>query len=159
MLDQDIKFKIFSEQLSEMASVVDANTPFPHIWISIRSRGTSKPNIHLSETNKGILFLEFHDITSEEMVPKEGSGKTWKLFDDDQANEIIDFVEEHLNDIFLICVNCEAGMSRSAGCAEALSLLLNKHDSGIGTNPEYFPNVHVKSLILKHGERLREDHE
>ena len=67
--------------------------------------------------------------------------------DDDHATQIVNFVNKYKDSIDLILVHCEAGISRSSGCAVALDLWLNKQDT-ISGDPRYFPNSHVKSSIL-----------
>ena len=85
-----------------------------------------------------MLFLEFYDLD------KIYNG--YELFNRTQAIQILAFIEKHIHEIKLIVVNCEAGVSRSAGVAGALSKLINGDDS------EYFkhslPNMLVYRTIL-----------
>lgn len=68
------------------------------------------------------------------------------LFDENRAEQILQFVNKYKNEVDLIVVHCEAGISRSAGVASALSLIYN------GTDEYYFkhylPNTLVYRLIL-----------
>jgi len=149
-----IKFKVFSRLLSESESAVDANAQMSHIWISIFNVTDDKPDVHQNKFCRDVLFLEFDDTDTEGCV---FGGREMELMSKDQAHQLIEFVKKHLDRIGLICVNCEAGISRSSACAAALSLLINGHDSGIGDdNYYYYPNAHVQSLILREGTALHE---
>jgi len=50
-----------------------------------------------------------------------------KLIDGDTAREILNFVQDNI-DVDYCVVNCEAGLSRSAGCAAALSKIFTGDD-------------------------------
>ena len=52
-----------------------------------------------------------------------------------------------MNQVDFICVNCEAGISRSAGIAGALSKIYNKEDSYYFKH--FCPNMFVYTSILK----------
>jgi len=73
-------------------------------------------------------------------------GLNLQLFGRKDAIHILEFVEKYIDDIKLIIVNCEAGVSRSAGVAGALSKILN------GWDDAYFkhslPNMLVYRTIL-----------
>jgi predicted protein tyrosine phosphatase len=152
-----MRFLIFSRQLAEKQDVVNANCNVPHVWISIRNHHTTLANLPPCPFRKDSLFLEFDDIVpdgSKEDVYLDWQGNPPKPMTDDQAKAVIAFVKKSLPDISLICVNCEAGQSRSAAVALVLSQLINGDDSGILGNPDYSPNNHVRDLILKNGKPL-----
>jgi len=132
---------------------MDVNCTTPHIWISLRDPDLQPANLPDNKMRKAALFLAFDDIDGDEhgnpMGNLEHDTRDWIAMQPDHANQIVDLVNKWKDTIDLICVNCEAGISRSAGCAAALSIWLNGNDSGIGDNDSYFPNVHVKSLILR----------
>jgi len=122
----------------------------PHIIISIRSPETEKPSIPFSKSNEGILFLAFHDL---DHMPEGkgivlGASKPYILFDEDMAKKIWGFVEKFKDKVQLIVVNCEAGISRSAGVAAALSKALNGDDDDFFA--KYLPNRLVYRALLKH---------
>jgi hypothetical protein len=54
----------------------------------------------------------------------------------------------------LVVVNCEAGLSRSAGIALALSQIIEGHDSEICQFNGFFPNMLVRDKIVKFGKCL-----
>ena len=116
----------------------DFKTDVPYIHISIRSPKTDDAYIGDNESCKGSLFLKFHDL--------DRKYNDYKLFDSLDAHKILKFVNHFIEEIELIVVNCEAGVSRSAGVAGALSKLINGDDS------EYFkhslPNMLVYRTIL-----------
>jgi predicted protein tyrosine phosphatase len=140
----------------------------PYIVISI-----TDPNSEKVKPNKiylDMLSLQFHDVDKslvkrEECTACKGTGilkcfadindghcyrctdkMDIKLFTDENAKQILDFVEKYKLEIETIIVHCEAGISRSAGVAGALSLIYN------GTDQLYFddylPNMLVYRKIL-----------
>ncbi len=123
-------------------------TEIPHIVISIRSPKTDTITIPCNKSNAGVLFMAFHDL---DHMPKEehvclGSIRPYVLFDEENAKEILSFVSSHINEIELIVVNCEAGISRSAGVAAALSKIINGEDERYFK--EYLPNRLVYRTLL-----------
>jgi len=70
------------------------------------------------------------------------------LFNEKMAREILNFLEQHKN-INLIYVNCEAGISRSAGTAAALSKIYNGTDDKYFDSRKYIPNMLVYSTLMK----------
>ena len=65
------------------------------------------------------------------------------------ADNIIRFINQHLNHIEQIVVHCGAGVSRSAGVCAALMLIINGDDSAIFDNGQYCPNMHCYRLVLE----------
>jgi len=125
-----------------------SSVPESHLWISIFGTGDTAvelaPNPHRVET----LYQKYDDITC--------SHPPYLLMSEAQAKEVVDLVEKHKDQVSMIVCQCEAGISRSAGTALALSLWLNGNDSGIGSKWCYVPNFHVKRMILGElGERKR----
>ena len=141
----------------------------PYIVISITDPNSEKVNPY--KTFLDILSLQFHDIDKPLVNRKDckfckGTGKD-KMFRDandkyysclhctekdiihfteENAKQILDFIEKYKNEVDLIVVHCEAGISRSAGVAGALSLIYN------GTDEYYFkhylPNILCYRKIL-----------
>jgi predicted protein tyrosine phosphatase len=143
-----MEFKVFSQKMAEDPSFLAENgVVVPHIWISITSPDDPKANLQPDPNRLDTLFLEFFDV--------EFSRPNYPPMSEDHAKEIINFVQKYVDKVGLICVNCQAGISRSAGCAAGLSILINGHDRGIGDSPRFHPNVHVKSLILRHSPLLK----
>lgn len=136
-----MKVKIFSREASRKAHPSEK-----HIWISIRDTGERPVKLPKNTNRIAALFLEFDDVEKEGM---SFLGRPLNAMSEIDAKKIVVFVMKYKADIELICVNCEAGISRSAGTAEAISLWLNEHDSGIRGNPQYAPNTWVKTRILR----------
>jgi predicted protein tyrosine phosphatase len=93
-----------------------------------------------------ILRLTFSDCDRE--FPDYD--KPIKLMNKLHAKQILEFVEKYINDVSLIVVHCAAGVSRSAGVAAALSLLIEGNEGLYYSGREYHPNIHVKTLIIRY---------
>ena len=65
------------------------------------------------------------------------------------ADNIIRFVNKHLDNVEQIVVHCGAGISRSAGVCAALMMIINGNDSDIFNNGRYCPNMHCYRLVLE----------
>ncbi|MDQ2798701.1 MAG: hypothetical protein M3Y13_03550, partial [Armatimonadota bacterium] len=70
-----------------------------------------------------ILRLRFHDKGN-----RAGTSSGHVVMGEPEAKSIITFVEEHLADAKVIVCQCEAGLSRSAAIAAALSRIIQKED-------------------------------
>ena len=110
-----------------------------HLIISIRDPETKIAEIAINDKCKGILYLDFHDL--------DRVYKDYKIFSKKDAKEILDFVTNPLIKVDVIICQCEAGISRSAGVAGALSKIFNKDDTEIFKN--YLPNMLVYKTIYK----------
>ena len=77
-----------------------------------------------------VLSLRFNDVESNEPNHMMRA----------DAEAIIAFVNKYINDVSQIIVHCGAGVSRSAGVAAALMLIINNDDSPIFDNPKFCPN-------------------
>jgi D-serine deaminase-like pyridoxal phosphate-dependent protein len=51
------------------------------------------------------------------------------LYSNEQADQVAAFVKQHKDEVRLIILHCDAGLSRSPGMADALSRALNSDDS------------------------------
>ena len=72
---------------------------------------------------KDILRLKFDDVD-------EGTDDLI-VFDHSMAYRILQFVDDYIDNVDTIVVNCDAGMSRSAGIACSLSYIINGDDKEI----------------------------
>lgn len=124
----------------------------PHIIISITEPNSEFPSIPASENCLGILRLKFHDLNNEarEYIEKEyptsPKAKSLVFFNEEQARQIVDFVKAHLDLVEVIVCQCDAGISRSAGTAAALSKYITGSDEFYFKH--YLPNSLVYSTIL-----------
>lgn len=85
-----------------------------------------------------VLFLRFDDVEAGELNQMTKS----------DAERIIAFVNNVISKVDQIIVHCGAGISRSAGVAAALMLILNGDDSLIFDNPKMCPNRSCYRLLL-----------
>ena len=159
-----MKIKVMSRR-----EIEDFKTDENHIIISITDPNSEK--IKVNRTNLfDMISLQFHDV-SKKLVKREdckicngtghleffaeiNNGHCYScttaidiiLFNVKMAKHILDFVNMWKYSVDLIIVHCEAGISRSAGVASALSLILN------GTDDYYFkhylPNILCYRKIL-----------
>ncbi len=128
--------------------------PLPsHIIISITNPDRPQANIPADPACLGILRLSFWDVCNT-----EDPELSKIMFNAEHAQQISAFVHANLTktpDLPLIICQCEAGRSRSAGVAAALSKLLT------GEDEEYFkrynPNSLVYSTIMNEAAELRKD--
>lgn len=114
-----------------------------HIIISISSPKTLKAVIPRHPLCLDILYLSFHDLDGIHMP---SPATNIKLFSKNDAQKIINFVMCYTRNAELIICQCEAGISRSAGVAGALSKIMNGDDTRIFKN--YLPNRLVYRTIL-----------
>lgn len=116
-----------------------------HVTISITDPATKngvgygEANLFPSEQRLDTLRLEFYDIT-------ESTGHYYPV-SKEQAQQIVDFIKEWKDKVKLIVVHCEAGISRSAAVAAALSKWLNNEDLFFFEN--FCPNSVVYNYVLE----------
>jgi len=143
-----MKFMVVSRPKAERLNI----NYVKHAWISITDPGQADAALNITTECEGVLRLQFHDVTPG-LGPDCGLSASLAGFipmTDDQAREIIDFVDRMRDKVNMFCIHCEAGQCRSAGVAVALCLWLNNgDDSPITSNKFFKPNAHVKSLIMR----------
>ena len=136
-----MKIEVFSEEM-----IQTFKTDEEHIVISVRSPQSTSVLLPLQKSRIDTLFLEFHDV-DESCV--NINSEYFQFFNSNQAEEILNFINIYKDRVNLIAVNCEAGISRSAGISAALAIILN----GIGSDAYYFknyiPNMYVYRKILE----------
>lgn len=107
------------------------------IIISIRDPNKVKPEFNINNSSiKDILYLSFYDI-SEETKSIFGGYESMSPID---AILIRDFVLKWQNEIDTIWVQCEMGMSRSAGIAAAIMDHFDIDSKEILESNQYYPN-------------------
>jgi len=129
----------------------------PNVIISTRSPGSRRAIVGGNEP-KDVLWLEFNDVDEEGRVWTLHGNKVnkHKLFTEEEAKEVIEFVNKYKDEVELIICHCEAGISRSAGIAAALYTILGapEKDAEIWAKKNVFgqlkhrPNVHVYQTML-----------
>ncbi len=114
------------------------------ILISINDPGMEPPRAAATFVDR--LNVTVHDIDDVSLAAVKG----YKVFDDAQAQELLEFVHKHrLTGIDHIYVHCLAGVCRSSGTAAALSKIYNGDDSYYYSCGRYVPNAHIKSMLLQ----------
>ena len=107
------------------------------IIISIRHPNKVKPEFNINNSSiKDILYLSFYDI-SEETKSIFGGYESMSPID---AILIRDFVLKWQNEIDTIWVQCEMGMSRSAGIVAAIMEYFDMDSKEILESNQYYPN-------------------
>ena len=101
------------------------------------------PNVFMSDTNnvKRILPLSFDDVTYEEspnLCMSENDGK-----------KVADFVNKYYDDVDVIIVHCDGGISRSAGVCAAIMRAKEGEDFPIFDNRNKHPNMTCYLQTLK----------
>lgn len=140
------------------AEGISAHIILPHAIISIGEpkpwrEDYAPPEFADNDLRLGVLRLEFYDIDMLSItnagykhdIEKSG-GKG--LFTDDQAFQVVNFVNEMKGKIEVLICHCEAGISRSSGMAAAINLTVNGSDEEIFKNVKYLPNMFVYRKVL-----------
>ena len=118
----------------------------PYILISITDPTTPDAKIAESEYRVDALRLKFHDSGDYGQPLRDTVVMTAE-----HARSILDFVNQHKNTVSTIVCQCEAGMSRSAAIAAALSHILQGQNRYFYANFE--PNKWVYKTILDEHQR------
>jgi len=120
----------------------------PYIVISITDPDRPFAALAASPTKRGELRLKFHESAQKPDLP--GLEGMFENTDEglrrDDAVTLLRFVRSHIENIELIICQCEAGISRSAGVAAALSRLYNNDDAFFFEN--YIPNTDVYRALI-----------
>lgn len=117
--------------------------------ISIGDFGTELPPLEYKPAH--ILRLEFDDVTLSE-IDYESSGRyAFRLFSEEQANQIAEFVYRHWEDCGTLLCQCHFGQSRSAAVAAAIKEHFYHNGIEIFADEQerYCPNVYVFRLTLR----------
>jgi len=133
-----MKIKVFNE-----LEIQEFKTYEKHIVISIQDPNRKFVVLPANPNRIDWVGLRFFDLDKDTGVFPYSQF----IFNSVRANIILDVVKKNTDKINLICVNCVAGISRSAGVAGALSKILNGTDDFYFKN--YIPNKLVYSILLK----------
>lgn len=133
-----------------------------HIIISVTEPKNNFPKVksifNQSSNFKGILRQRFTD--EDDMNDAIRGGIDCFMFTDEQATDIIKFVNFHIrkNDVQCIICQCDGGISRSSAIASALSVILNGKDSDqwIFENTNFRPNEFVYEKILETNQKMNQ---
>jgi hypothetical protein len=103
---------------------------------------------------KGILRLQFLDATGREFGHMFGIGyEEGELFNEQMARQVLKFIRGHKDKVNLIVCHCEAGVSRSAATAAALSKCFGQSDMEFYKG-RFHPNPLVYRTILNVAQKM-----
>jgi len=127
--------------------------PFPHAIISITDPKQDLPEFGPNANRIAVLGQRFYDLDFTRKIVADDEPELRRiygfgLFTDEQAKEIVTFVRNHQNQIKLLLVHCDAGVSRSAGVAGAILKAITGSDEKIFKDPRYLPNMWVYRKVL-----------
>lgn len=113
-------------------------TEVPYIIISITDIGSEDNEFGENSCLKAVLRLKFNDVDRV----FEGA------MSEENARCIVEFVDRYKEEVDLIVVHCEAGMSRSSGVCAALMKWLCDDDSYVFDNSFYRPNMNCYRKVI-----------
>lgn len=122
----------------------------PHIIISIFTPGDEPPKVCQNKNTRHIIQLSFDDLDGPPGPSTQLALGLPVLFGDDEARVIAAKVEfwRRQGVDFVVC-HCDAGISRSAGVAAALSKHYNGTDfEFFNSEGRYRPNMLVYKKVL-----------
>ena len=117
--------------------------------ISIGDFGTELPQMEYKPAH--ILRLEFDDVTLSEIDYESSERYAFRLFSEEQANQIADFVYRYWESRGTLLCQCHYGQSRSAAVAAAIKehFYHNGIEIFADEKERYCPNVYVFRLTLR----------
>ncbi len=119
----------------------------PYLVISVTDPDKPDAEIAASFYQRAVLRLKFDDAVQIDIPGLEDlAAETVVELTTMEAQNILTFVRQHSEDVQLIVCQCEAGVSRSAAIAAALSRILQNEDAFFFEN--YWPNRKVYHTIL-----------
>lgn len=135
-----MKFYVYSRQ------AIEAIAPFEesHVIVSIRTPGDpNEVRLPLNERTIEVLHLQFHDL--DRVVEGYSDHLETQMFQPSHAKQVNDLVKRN-KDVEAFVVHCDAGISRSAAVAAAVSKSLTGEDASFFKR--YHPNMRVYNMIL-----------
>ena len=157
-----VKYSINIEICSEKELCERALLPFAPNTSLISIGDTSAKPLNLKHKPQNILFLNFDDITINEIkeyyflpsdYPDDRISEKLKrcginLFNDEQAEKIANFILEHIAETDTLICQCKYGQSRSAGCAAAIAQYFYGNGIEIFADERYTPNKLVYRKVI-----------
>lgn len=119
----------------------------PYIVISVTDPQAAEVALPASPLCLDILRLRFHDKGN-----RVGALGGRVIIGEPEALSIIAFAEKHLADAKVVVCQCEAGLSRSAAIAAALSRIVQQEDRFFFQR--FAPNTWVYETILESHQTL-----
>lgn len=117
--------------------------------ISIGDFGKELPLLEYKPAH--ILRMEFDDVTPSEIDYESNGRYAFRLFSEEQANQIADFVYRYWESRGTLLCQCHYGQSRSAAVAAAIKEHFYHNGIEIFADEQerYCPNVYVFRLTLR----------
>lgn len=117
--------------------------------ISIGDFGKELPQMEYKPAH--ILRMEFDDVTPSEIDYESSERYAFRLFSEEQANQIADFVYRYWESRGTLLCQCHYGQSRSAAVAAAIKEHFYHNGIEIFADEQerYCPNVYVFRLTLR----------
>lgn len=117
--------------------------------ISIGDFGKELPLLEYKPAH--ILRMEFDDVTPSEIDYESSERYAFRLFSEEQANQIADFVYCYWESRGTLLCQCHYGQSRSAAVAAAIKEHFYHNGIEIFADEQerYCPNVYVFRLTLR----------
>ena len=117
--------------------------------ISIGDFGKELPLLEYKPAH--ILRMEFDDVTPSEIDYESSERYAFRLFSEEQANQIADFVYRYWESRGTLLCQCYYGQSRSAAVAAAIKEHFYHNGIEIFADEQerYCPNVYVFRLTLR----------
>ena len=125
-------------------AISEIDTPLSWAMISIATQEGTWPSYDEKNCKK-VLRLAFHDADPNNPHNPHHATED-QLFNEKRANLILDFLNE-INEVDMLVVHCEAGVSRSPAIAAVLAKVLYGDDSQFFKAP-FTPNMHVYRVML-----------
>lgn len=128
----------------EKIDIISKNILESYLWDSNKSYAIisiknpeEENDLELSDNIVGIIKLWFHDV--------ESNVDNLIAMSEDDAEAVVEFCQKVLPHSDILIVQCDAGISRSAGVASAISKYYFNDDNWVFKH--YHPNMHCYTLI------------
>lgn len=129
-------------------------SPWIHVAITDPAPGYHHP-LNRCRHKAGVLHLRFSDVTPRDFESNPAFKRFEAgLFDADQAEQIVAFLDEHRNAGVDVMVNCEAGISRSSAVANFVLEYFDSQQAPFAP-PHYHPNPYVLQVLREVAARRR----
>lgn len=134
--------RVTAAEVCSKLDIIDGNT----LVISIRSCGDPYRSYTITRDTspwiKDVIHLVFDDVETD-CMPENPP------INEGQARAIVKFCMKNIDDdVDQIIVHCDAGVSRSAGVAAAITKWYYNEDEQFFNNSQYVPNMRCYRYVL-----------